>query len=1055
MKKIISTSIVILLTACGSGSNNTDTINQNQALLGPLSGATVTAYLATDLNTAVETTTTTTGNDLNNTGRFTLTLSGLADSDWVLVKVSGGEDIDANDDGVIDTIPTDNLGSVYSLATAGSWRSGANVTPLTDMIYHFADSHYNSLSTPINNGTMMTFLNNYANQLTQDINNDGQVNYSDVMQFKPYNHKNHYKHDWQSLRLGAITNILRGNGVAERDEYYNAIKLSIDNPQNTMQSTQTNGDSIAVTTITNDNDPSEKAVIVRQQQSSATISTYLTASNNTSPTGTTHIHTKDGRLSISFPLDNADTLNQAAMLTEQSNAISVSTTVNSTGTYYTVNIPKAYFSSWAASSPTISINGIELKASDFIVVDDDPIIAIIIGTLVALAGVDTYADYDNNVSVSNDIHDLRNMSATDSRCLHFDTNQNQCIVFDLPNSLVYSYTFDVGTNIDTNRSIIGNLLEVNTRYTQATTGAKVFAAKVLTPVVTIAAIKALAVDYVTSYVLRRTVGEVNIFDKLDTVNLGEDHYPALWIHNPVNGLKTEFQRKFYLFKKCSNSYSVSKYRNLLSIELDRIKTKRNRSYLVFSKTAINIANVVDNANSDFVLHESYTGVHNTTPNTNSDCVNNNVVRLVTYANRADYFTTGNLRDLEDFNNGNNSLTAPTVVIATASSTQVNLEWNAVNGISEYAVYYSTNQLIEGVPLNSIQRQTSSNTNTNITGLTNGTPYYFAIASIDGGNESMLSHQVLAIPDAVGNNFGSANQLTIGQTVNASINTASDEDYYQFTPNSNGVITIQTQGNLDTYGTLYDSNNNELITNDDGDYDDSGRNFKITHSVSSGKTYYIKVTSYNGRIGDYSLNIMDITFQDPEDTYIFGAWTPTTAVITEEYINQTRSCEIEINGEIDSPALNCDTQATTRTIPNPTFQDPENALASYANLHVISHNLNEYGDHNIECSTQLGSTARLADWNDIVSFYNNGGSLDDFKTQLRIADWGSGLVGNELSGSYRISRNGNEIWSGNRHYLVSRHDHSKPGNYLAHANIDNHNLSLGSWYGNGGYALCYQ
>ena len=57
-------------------------------------------------------------------------------------------------------------------------------------------------------------------------------------------------------------------------------------------------------------------------------------------------------------------------------------------------------------------------------------------------------------------------------------------------------------------------------------------------------------------------------------------------------------------------------------------------------------------------------------------------------------------------------------------------------------------------------------------------------------------------------------------------------------------------------------------------------------------------------------------------------------------------------------------------------------------------------------------------------------------------------------SYRISRNGELRWRGDRHYFFARHDHVKRADFLAHDNIDNYLLSLGSWFGKGGFALCY-
>ena len=50
-------------------------------------------------------------------------------------------------------------------------------------------------------------------------------------------------------------------------------------------------------------------------------------------------------------------------------------------------------------------------------------------------------------------------------------------------------------------------------------------------------------------------------------------------------------------------------------------------------------------------------------------------------------------------------------------------------------------------------------------------------------------------------------------------------------------------------------------------------------------------------------------------------------------------------------------------------------------------------------------------------------------------------------------NGKLLWRG-RHYFVARHDHTKREGFLAHDNIDGYHLTLGSWFGKGGFVLCY-
>ncbi len=131
-------------------------------------------------------------------------------------------------------------------------------------------------------------------------------------------------------------------------------------------------------------------------------------------------------------------------------------------------------------------------------------------------------------------------------------------------------------------------------------------------------------------------------------------------------------------------------------------------------------------------------------------------------------------------------------------------------------------------------------------------------------------------------------------------------------------------------------------------------------------------------------------------------------------------------------------------------------ASYQRFHVIAHNLDETEDLQVLCKEQLGEGVRLADWNDIVTYCEDGGSLDEFVEALNIP---LEYVNPEdmdpiPNTSFRISMNGELRWRGNRHFFFARHDHKRRGDFLAHSNLDNYRLSLGSWRGKGGFALCF-
>ncbi len=132
------------------------------------------------------------------------------------------------------------------------------------------------------------------------------------------------------------------------------------------------------------------------------------------------------------------------------------------------------------------------------------------------------------------------------------------------------------------------------------------------------------------------------------------------------------------------------------------------------------------------------------------------------------------------------------------------------------------------------------------------------------------------------------------------------------------------------------------------------------------------------------------------------------------------------------------------------------VTSYKQFHVITHDLDETEDLKAECNAQLGIGVRLADWNDIVAYVNAGGSLDDFIEALKIP---LEYVNPEdmdpiPNTSYRISMNGELRWQGDRHFFFARHDHSIRGDFLPHDDLDDYHLTLGSWVGKGGFALCY-
>lgn len=87
------------------------------------------------------------------------------------------------------------------------------------------------------------------------------------------------------------------------------------------------------------------------------------------------------------------------------------------------------------------------------------------------------------------------------------------------------------------------------------------------------------------------------------------------------------------------------------------------------------------------------------------------------------------------------------------------------------------------------------------------------------------------------------ELTIapGQTVNAEITNGGEIAYIKFVPTKDMKIIVYSSSNEDTYGYFYDSQKNELDSNDDGD----NRNFKLTENVTANTTYYIGAKFLSG------------------------------------------------------------------------------------------------------------------------------------------------------------------------------------------------------------------
>ncbi|MCA8938222.1 MAG: fibronectin type III domain-containing protein, partial [Planctomycetes bacterium] len=88
------------------------------------------------------------------------------------------------------------------------------------------------------------------------------------------------------------------------------------------------------------------------------------------------------------------------------------------------------------------------------------------------------------------------------------------------------------------------------------------------------------------------------------------------------------------------------------------------------------------------------------------------------------------------------ISTPTSVQANQGDTNAMLTFASVSGATSYKIYYATATGVSKASPNSVQVSGSPST---ISGLTNGTAYYFVVTALDAGSESAESTQVSATP----------------------------------------------------------------------------------------------------------------------------------------------------------------------------------------------------------------------------------------------------------------------------------------------------------------------
>jgi hypothetical protein len=212
--------LLMIAPLLGKHNGPTAPLSHQAVLVGPLAGASIKAFKIAALAAPAEgPKVALQSNNLLSAGTFDLSLAGLADNEWVVVEASSGADIDANGDGITDTSPTENQGTLHALARASDWRTKhLRITPLAEIGYRYVENFASSVSAEelsIRLADLAMYL------IKSDINGNGTVDWYDIVTFNPENpaHKAKlaFSYDWLSTANDAGQTILASLRAGETE----------------------------------------------------------------------------------------------------------------------------------------------------------------------------------------------------------------------------------------------------------------------------------------------------------------------------------------------------------------------------------------------------------------------------------------------------------------------------------------------------------------------------------------------------------------------------------------------------------------------------------------------------------------------------------------------------------------------------------------------------------------------------------------------------------------------------------------------------------------------
>ena len=188
-----------------------------QALLGPLSAADITLTKAENFlnNVAFYESSTSGGNSLLTSGIFYFTnevLKSLESDTYYVMSVIGGDDIDADDDGKLDLIPTKNLGSIHAIVNADTiTHKNFKVNVLAEIAFQLTQE---MLIEDLDATVLQEKLDEIATRLLiEDVDGDEEINYKDLLAWVPIGDKEKLRKPYEKFYEPIVQKIYKNQAI--------------------------------------------------------------------------------------------------------------------------------------------------------------------------------------------------------------------------------------------------------------------------------------------------------------------------------------------------------------------------------------------------------------------------------------------------------------------------------------------------------------------------------------------------------------------------------------------------------------------------------------------------------------------------------------------------------------------------------------------------------------------------------------------------------------------------------------------------------------------------